>query len=172
MATKVHSFMSSQPTETNFPVTHLENTAIVQVSVRLSVVEAVGFKQTCQNLLQANSHLQKVIIDFQNTIFMDSSGLGAVVNNFKNAQEKGIAFTLCNVTPQVMAVLNLTGLDQVFSIESSQNIESAASENQVENRKVATRKTDPLPETHPSVASWMKRLIDIVGSLVGLVITA
>ncbi|NET00576.1 MAG: anti-sigma factor antagonist [Sphaerospermopsis sp. SIO1G1] len=172
MATKVHSFMSSQPTEINFPVTHQENAAIVQVTTRLSVVEAVGFKQTCQNLLHASSHLQKVIIDFQDTIFMDSSGLGAVVSNFKKAQEQGIAFTLCNVTPQVMAVLNLTGLDQVFSIESFNNVESAESESQVDNRKTTNWKTDSLPQTHPSVASWMKRLIDIVGSLVGLVITA
>jgi anti-anti-sigma factor len=172
MATKVHSFMSSQPTEANFPVTYLNNTAIVQVSVRLSVVEAVGFKQTCRNLLQADSHPQQVIIDFQNTIFMDSSGLGALVNNFKYAQEKGITFTLRNVTPQVMAVLNLTGLDQVFAIESSKSAEPTESSDQGDNRKNAIRKADPLPQTHPSVASWMKRLIDIVGSLVGLIITA
>lgn len=172
MATKVHSFMSSQPTEANFPVTYLNNTAIVQVSVRLSVVEAVGFKQTCRNLLQADSHPQQLIIDFQNTIFMDSSGLGALVNNFKYAQEKGITFTLRNVTPPVMAVLNLTGLDQVFAIESSKSAEPTEPSDQGDNRKNAIRKADPLPQTHPSVASWMKRLIDIVGSLVGLVITA
>ncbi|NET70751.1 MAG: STAS domain-containing protein [Sphaerospermopsis sp. SIO1G2] len=124
------------------------------------------------NLVTSTLMIQKVIIDFQDTIFMDSSGLGAVVSNFKKAQEQGIAFTLCNVTPQVMAVLNLTGLDQVFSIESFNNVESAESESQVDNRKTTNWKTDSLPQTHPSVASWMKRLIDIVGSLVGLVITA
>ncbi|WP_353929783.1 anti-sigma factor antagonist [Okeanomitos corallinicola TIOX110] len=171
MATKVHSFMSSQPTEANFPVTYLNDTAVVQVSMRLSVVEAVGFKQTCQNLLQADSHPQQVIIDFQNTIFMDSSGLGALVSNFKYAQEQSITFKLCHVTPQVMAVLNLTGLDQVFSIESYKSFESTESNDSGDNRKTAGRKVDPLPQTHPSVASWMKRVIDIIGSLVGLVIT-
>lgn len=171
MATKLHSFMSSQPTEANFPVTFLNDTAIVQVTMRLSVVEAVGFKQTCQNLIQADSHPQQIIIDFQNTIFMDSSGLGALVSNFKYAQEQGIRFALRNITPQVMAVLTLTGLDQVFPIQSPNSVEPIESNNLADSRNTVARKADPLPQTHPSVASWMKRLIDIVGSLVGLVIT-
>jgi anti-anti-sigma factor len=173
MATKLHSFMSSQPTEANFPVTYLNDTAIVQVSMRLSVVDAVRFKQTCQSLIQADTHPQHLIIDFQNTIFMDSSGLGSLVSNFKYAQEQGIGFRLRNVTPQVMAVLDLTGLDQVFSIESPHSVSPIEPNHIKENNRITnSRKADPLPQTHPSVASWMKRLIDIVGSLVGLIITA
>jgi lipopolysaccharide/colanic/teichoic acid biosynthesis glycosyltransferase len=70
-----------------------------------------------------------------------------------------------------MAVLNLTGLDQVFSIDSSDDVEPTETSNLEDNRKNAARKVETLPKTHPSVASWMKRAIDIVGSLVGLVIT-
>ncbi|BAU09014.1 MULTISPECIES: anti-sigma factor antagonist [Fischerella] len=162
MAMKVQGFMISQPQEVDFPVMFLHDTAIVQVSERLSVLEAVAFKQTCQNITQANPIPQKIIIDFQQTTFMDSSGLGALVSNFKIAQDRGIEFILRNVTPQVMAVLNLTGLEKVFFIESS-DLLPAPSKNQLEEQ---------LPTTHPSVRSWMKRLIDIVGALVGLVIVA
>ncbi|BAZ39883.1 anti-sigma-factor antagonist and sugar transferase [Calothrix sp. NIES-4101] len=154
--------MTSQPTEADFPVTFLNETAIVQVPARLSVLEAVAFKQTCQELVQTNAVLKQIIIAFDNTIFMDSSGLGALVSNFKNAQEQGIEMALRNVTPQVLAVLNLTGLDQVFPIESSAGAESLPSY-QLE---------EVLPTTHPSIKSWMKRLIDILGAIVGLVITA
>lgn len=162
MAMKVQGFMISQPQEVDFPVMFLHDTAIVQVSERLSVLEAVAFKQTCQNITQANPIPQKIIIDFQQTTFMDSSGLGALVSNFKIAQDRGIEFILRNVTPQVMAVLNLTGLEKVFFIESS-DLLPVPSKNQLEER---------LPTTHPSVRSWMKRLIDIVGALVGLAIVA
>ncbi|PLZ99254.1 anti-anti-sigma factor [Fischerella thermalis CCMEE 5268] len=154
--------MISQPQEVDFPVMFLHDTAIVQVSERLSVLEAVAFKQTCQNITQANPIPQKIIIDFQQTTFMDSSGLGALVSNFKIAQDRGIEFILRNVTPQVMAVLNLTGLEKVFFIESS-DLLPVPSKNQLEEQ---------LPTTHPSVRSWMKRLIDIVGALVGLAIVA
>ncbi|WP_180966143.1 anti-sigma factor antagonist [Fischerella thermalis] len=162
MAMKVQGFMISQPQEVDFPVMFLHDTAIVQVSERLSVLEAVAFKQTCENITQANPIPQKIIIDFQQTTFMDSSGLGALVSNFKIAQDRGIEFILRNVTPQVMAVLNLTGLEKVFFIESS-DLLPVPSKNQLEEQ---------LPTTHPSVRSWMKRLIDIVGALVGLVIVA
>lgn len=102
----------------------------------------------------------EIIIDFHQTIFMDSSGLGALVSNLKIAQEKNIKFTLRNVTPQVTAVLNLTGLDKVFNLES-----------QAESPSINRQLEEQLPATHPSVRSWMKRLTDIVGSLIGLFIT-
>ncbi len=171
MATKVQSFMSSPPVPVDFPVTYLEGAAILQVPVRLTVLEAVSFKQTCQNLIQADSPPKQIFIDFQNTTFMDSSGLGSLVGNFKNSQEKGIKVTLRYVTPQVMAVLNLTGLDQVFPIESLQQLPPINTDKTTDPGKNNSRKPEPLPQTHPSVASWMKRVIDIVGSLVGLVIT-
>ncbi|MBE9034445.1 sugar transferase [aff. Roholtiella sp. LEGE 12411] len=171
MATKVQSFMTSQPIEVDFPVSSLNDTAIVQVPARLSVLEAVGFKQTCQGLTQSNSHPKYIIIDFHQTTFMDSSGLGALVSNFKYAQEKGIVLILRNVTPQVMSVLKLTGLDQVFSIESIGDVSLVKQENIVDVRKTSSRQVEQLPTTHPSVGSWMKRFIDIIGSLVGLVIT-
>jgi anti-anti-sigma factor len=167
MATKVQSFMTSQPTEAEFPITSLNETAILQMPARLSVLEAVGFKQTFQDLTQTDSYPKQIIIDLQQTTFMDSSGLGALVSNFKTAQEKGIVLILRNVTPQVMAVLNLTGLDQVFPIES--NNETPPIE--ANSPKSVSRKIEQLPTTHPSVACWMKRCIDIVGGLVGLVIT-
>lgn len=172
MATKVQSLMSGQAVPTDFSVTYLEDAATLQAPVRLTVIEAVSFKQTCQDLIEGDSPPKQIFIDFQNTTFMDSSGLGSLVSNFKNSQDKGIKVTLLNVTPQVMAVLNLTGLDQVFPIESRPEIASVPTHNPKDTGKNNSRKVDPLPETHSSVASWMKRVIDIVGSLVGLVITS
>ncbi len=117
--------MNRQATEADFPVTFLNETVIVQVPARLSILEAVDFKQICQELIQSNRVLKQIIIAFDNTIFMDSTGLGALVSNLKNAQEQGIEMTLRNVTPQVLIVLNLTGLDQVFSMESYGNDEDS-----------------------------------------------
>ena len=70
-----------------------------------------------------------------------------------------------------MAVLNLTGLDQVFPIESISEMPVIEAVHLIDASKNTSRKVEQLPTTHPSVASWMKRLIDIVGALVGLVIT-
>ncbi|MDZ8052345.1 MAG: anti-sigma factor antagonist [Aulosira sp. ZfuVER01] len=162
--------MTSQPKEV-VPVTSLNETVIVQVPARLSVLEAVDFKQSCQALIQANVQLKQIIIDFHQTTFMDSSGLGALVSNFKTAKEKQVLFILRNVNPPVMAVLNLTGLDRVFSIESSDILSQKEQHDPPDAQIFSSRKVEQLPTTHPSVASWMKRLIDIVGAMIGLVIT-
>ncbi|MCM0594097.1 MAG: sugar transferase [Gloeotrichia echinulata IR180] len=171
MGTKVQSFMTRQPKEVDFSVTPLNETAIIEVPVRLSVLEAVGFKQTCHDLTEISPHPQQIIIDFHQTTFIDSSGLGALVSNFKITKEKGINFILRNVTPPVMAVLNLTELDQVFSIESLGSLSPKEDSNLPDTQGLTTGKIEQLPTTHPSIASWPKRLIDIVGSLIGLVIT-
>ncbi|MDB9539342.1 anti-sigma factor antagonist [Anabaenopsis tanganyikae CS-531] len=156
--------MTTQLTQEDFLVTSFQETVIVQIPARLSVLEAVSFKQTCEDLIQGDTPPKEIIIDFEQTTFMDSSGLGALVSNFKQTRVKGISLTLRNITPQVMAVLNLTGLDQVFPIESSREITEA--ENLTPNQRL-----EQLPQTHPSIASWMKRFIDIIGATVGLVIT-
>lgn len=146
-----------------FPVTILEEISQIQVPPRLSVLEAVAFKQTVQELCQNDSTPSLIIIDFSQTTFMDSSGLGALVTNFKIAQAKGIKLILRNVRPQVMAVLSLTGLDRVLTIETATE--------PVAPTEARRSETQP-PATHPSIRSWLKRIIDVLGAIVGLVITA
>lgn len=143
-------------------MTFLKETPLIQVPPRLSVLEAVAFKQTCEQLCQGDSLPSKIILDFSQTIFMDSSGLGALVSNFKIAKTKNIQLILQNVRPQVMAVLSLTGLDQVFTIESRLEPLMPA--------PIDSGKVQP-PATHPSIRSWVKRVLDVAGALVGLGIT-
>lgn len=145
-----------------FPDTVLEKIPMIQVPPRLSVLEAVAFKEACQQLCQEDSVPSQIIVDFSQTTFMDSSGLGALVSNFKTAQARGTKLVLRDVRPQVMAVLSLTGLDDVFTIEQSLSPQTPTPTDDSEFQP---------PMTHPSVRSNVKRAIDIVGALVGLGIT-
>jgi anti-anti-sigma factor len=130
--------------------------------VRLSVLEAVNFKTTCQELFSGSTVPSKIVLDFSQTTFIDSSGIGALVSNLKLATQQNSDLVLRSVKPQVMAVFALTSLDQVLTIE-----EPSATSTPTETLLSDT----PLPMTHPSVQSWVKRLIDIVGAIVGLMIT-
>ena len=96
---KVQSFINSrQSTEPDFSVTLETDTAIVQVSARLSVLEAVAFKQTCQDLIKANTVLKQIIIAFDNTTFMDNSGLGALSVTLKLLKNKVLRW-YCGMLP-------------------------------------------------------------------------
>ena len=155
--------MTRQNSPADFPITLVLSSAVIELPGRLSVLEAVGFKQTCHQLLEEKPMPQKIILDCQKTKFIDSSGIGAIIHNFKAAKERRVKLILRNVHTPVMAVLSMTGLEKLLSIESLVENNTQSSQNSSLNQ---------LPKTHPSVHSWIKRLIDIVGSLVGLAITA
>jgi anti-anti-sigma factor len=132
------------------------------MSERLTVLEAVEFRDTCHHLLNQTRLPQTIILKFSQTQFMDSSGVGVIVHYYKLAKEKKIELVLVDVQPPVMAVFSMTGLKDALTIVS-------------DCPEACCRDHCPYPtppETHPSVRCKLKRLLDIVGSLVGLTITA
>ena len=143
-----------------FPIVFSNNNPIIQLPSRLSVLEALAFKQTFHQLLEQNPAIAQITLDFHQTQFIDSSGIGALVHNLKATQNSGVNLILKNVHPPVFSVLSMTGLDQVLTISIP------------EIGQTSSQRNFQPPETHPSVRSWVKRLIDIVGGLTGLGITA
>ncbi|NEN92147.1 MAG: exopolysaccharide biosynthesis polyprenyl glycosylphosphotransferase [Okeania sp. SIO3H1] len=156
--------MVSQTSETDIQVTFRDKTPVVHLPLRFTVSEAELFKSTCQKLFQSENTITKIIIDFSKTNFIDSCGIGSLVTNLKIAREKNIEFILSDVNSLVMGVFCLTGLDKILIIEQSPHSE-------VKSKSNSKPEENQLPVTHPSVKSWVKRLIDIVGALVGLFIT-
>ena len=147
--------MINETPEIRFPLSYFQENPVVELPERLTVLEAVAFKQTVSELLQKNIPYQTIILDFSQTKFIDSSGIGALIGNLKIAQKENVELILESVQPPVMATLSMADLLEVLNIRSS-----------------AKWSTKEKPETHPSVLSWLKRLIDIVGAIVGLTITA
>jgi lipopolysaccharide/colanic/teichoic acid biosynthesis glycosyltransferase len=95
-------------------------------------------------------------LDCSATAFIDSSGIGALVSLLKASREQDVELVLTEVHPAVMAILELTSLNHVFTIQPS----GAGAPFQA--------KVDPTQAAHPAVRSRTKRLLDIAGALVGL----
>ena len=153
--------MTSQLPETRFLIIPME-CPVLRMPDRLTVLEAVQFKDLFHHLIAQTPTPEKVILDLNATQFMDSSGVGALVHNLKAARAENIELVLANVHPPVMGVLSITGLDQLLTFQTSP---LAAQENGL------TTPENHLPETHPSIRSWLKRGLDILGGIVGLLIT-
>lgn len=132
---------------------------VIYITEVFTVLEAVAFKQSCQDLFQQNPHLDQVILDFAETSFIDSSGIGALVICHRLSQVQGARMQLQNVPSQVMMALQMTELDKIFTIKPAALPASVQ------------RRLNNLPSTHASVRSKAKRLTDIVGAIVGLLIT-
>ena len=146
--------MIDETPERTFPTSSIQDKPVVEIPERLTVLEAIVFKQTVGQVLQQDIPDGQILLDFSKTRFIDSSGIGALVANFKVARTNNIELILESVQPPVMATLSMTGLIDVLHIRSSAKWSHKES-----------------PETHPSVRSLVKRLIDIFGSIVGLILT-
>ena len=155
--------MDSQTTSADFLVTVLNDVYLVQLPVHLTVIEAVAFQDRFKQLCQQKPAPRRIVLDFGQTTFIDSTGIGSLVGSLKTARTEEIELILWSIHPQVMMAFSLAELDRVFQIDLGTEAIIYT-----ENRLTEDR----WPITHPSVRSRTKRAIDIVGALVGLLITA
>jgi anti-anti-sigma factor len=136
------------------------NTETIKMPKELTVVEAVPFRNAFRAVCESPDKPLTVLLDFSQTSFLDSSGIGSLASSIKMSKAHDIDLRLTGLNPQLRAVLTMTGLDKVLNIDAPAD---SAQEPVQESL---------LPATHASVRSRTKRLIDIVGALVGLAITA
>jgi anti-anti-sigma factor len=146
---------------TSFEVIWVNQVPLIRVPEHLSKREADSFKETCKQLYQ--THPLRIIVDFSQTTFMDSSGLGALISISKAAQAQGIEVALWSISGQIEMVFSMAGLDKFLTIDAGTAAISLNSKRSP-NQQVFI--------THPSLTSRAKRLIDILGAVVGLGITA
>jgi anti-anti-sigma factor len=140
----------------------LQDTLLIQMPPRLTVVEAMSFRQFFREQSENETCLSRIILDFGQTTLIDSSGIGALLSNLKTARVSGIQLTLWSVGPQVKLAFSLAGLEDLLNIEPQTEA----------TPKVFTPQTpSEVSVTHPSVRSPIKRSLDIVGSLIGLGLT-
>ncbi len=155
---------------------------ILQMPALLSVQQGLEFKGLVQSHLDSlavegspdASFQASLVLDFSSTVFMDSSGIGALISCHKLTQKAGVNLLLRNLSPQVRTVLQLTELDRLFTIEPDPLLAGDFSGSDVRDPDASE-----LPKlevfnivTHPSVHCRAKRCLDVVGALVGLAITA
>jgi anti-anti-sigma factor len=98
------------------------------INSEVKIVEPAGIlnnslaSQLCHEInevVQAGTTL--VLVDLQAITFIDSSGLGGLVNAFKSTRAAGGKLVLCSVCEQARMLLEITGMDQVFEIFPNQS---------------------------------------------------
>lgn len=170
--TSRHNSITSSRSSASFTASVLESMGTIHLTQSFTVTEAESFKRTCQQAFERHPGLQEVVLDFSETQFIDSSGIGSLVICHRLCESRGAKLRLINVRDQVMMALSLTELDRVFHIEQWPSPPARRSRRgRLQNGRYQ-RALGNLPGTHPSVRSKAKRSLDIVGALVGLALTA
>lgn len=61
----------------------------------------------------AENYVKKIVFDFSKTVFMDSSGIGVLLNRYKQMERSGGKVAICGAGPQVQRVLNIGGIGKL-----------------------------------------------------------
>lgn len=100
-----------------------DQVCIVRPAGRIDLSCAFDLRRALTKQVQRGETL---IVDLQEVLFMDSSGLGALISGFKAAKKRGAGFCLMRPNGQVSYVLHSSALNRVLSIYHSREEAFAA----------------------------------------------
>jgi anti-sigma B factor antagonist len=90
---------------------------ILDVRGEIDVATSPELQQLLTALIAHGPEL--VIVDLTHVSFIDSTGLGVLVGAVRDVRADGGDIRLVVTQPQIIRLLELTGLDEVFSVVSS-----------------------------------------------------
>jgi anti-sigma B factor antagonist len=100
----------------SFDVKKQDDITIIDVEGQLIVGNRQELKQKVLEELEGGD--RKFLIDFANTGYIDSSGLGVLVSLSKKIREQGGELRLANLNEDLRTLFELTKLDTLFHIAS------------------------------------------------------
>ena len=104
----------------------MSKNSVLKVSKRLDASNSAEFKTEAVSILTGAS-VRYLVIDFSETGFLDSAGLGALVSILKNvSQSKEKRLALASLSPHVRQIFELTKLYRLFEIYN--NVDEAIAE--------------------------------------------
>ncbi len=103
----------------SFSMNRQGDVLVVDVDGQLIVGNRQELKQKVLDELERGE--RKFLIDFSNTGYIDSSGLGVLVSLSKKIREQGGELRLANLNEDLKTLFELTKLDTLFQIADSRD---------------------------------------------------
>ncbi|HEX9059646.1 MAG TPA: STAS domain-containing protein [Clostridia bacterium] len=90
-----------------------------QVQVRISTQN--DFKDIMDELIQENVG-RTVIINMDGIVYMNSTGLGIIIDTYKRIKENNGRLILCNLLPDILNLFEITRLNKFIEIYETESI--------------------------------------------------
>jgi anti-sigma B factor antagonist len=101
----------------SFDIRDDEGVPVLAVTGEIDVYTAPSLREQLVALSQGSS--TTAVVDLSDVSFVDSTGLGVLVSGLKRFREAGGDLPLVVTQPQILKVLEITGLATVFSVHST-----------------------------------------------------
>ena len=96
-----------------------QNTVFIAQFENYDRFNAVIFQEVKDKLNSLLEPESKLILDLDGVKFIDSSGFGAMLSVFKTARKTNSSFKICNINSEVMELVKLMQLHNVFDISDN-----------------------------------------------------
>jgi len=93
-------------------------TGLIQDTNRFTATLAPDVKTHLVEALKQNG--VQLTLNLKNIKFIDSTGIGVLISALKTARQNNSSFVLCSVQHDVMSLLKLMKLDQIFDIDTGE----------------------------------------------------
>lgn len=74
---------------------------------------------TFQDSVRRGDAPKVAILDLCQVPYMDSAGMGAIINFFTHCQKKGVRLVIAGVSPRVSELFKMTGVDTLIPMTNS-----------------------------------------------------
>ncbi len=81
--------------------------------------ETKAFHQAVKELL--DQHYQKLVLDFKDVRFINSTGLGELISAHTSSVRRGCRLVLCNLNNSVSSLLVITGLEKILEVKKTRD---------------------------------------------------
>ena len=99
-------------------IREIDGITIVDLEEQIKGPDSGKLKKMITDLVDRELH--KISLNFENTIFMDSASIGALMNSKLYSDEKGATISVFNLSDDIQDLFEMTNMDKVFEIYSSE----------------------------------------------------
>jgi anti-sigma B factor antagonist len=100
-------------------VSHASGMPVLEVGGEIDVASAPEFERSLSDFISKTPEI--IVVDMSAVSFIDSTGLGVLVGAEAEVRENGKNLRLVVTQPHITKLLELTGLDAVFTVLSDTN---------------------------------------------------
>ena len=97
-----------------------KNALVVHLSGEIEQCAANEIKDSI-DIEILNSTKKNIIFNLEKVTLMDSSGIGLIVGRYKTAKNLGGTLVMCNATPGVRKMIDLSGIGKVITMYDTLN---------------------------------------------------
>lgn len=87
----------------------------LELSGEVDIYTVEKLKETFNKIIEEKK--ETIRIDANNLDYIDSTGLGVLIGAFKKLKIEEKTIIIYNIKPSIKKLLNITGLDKIFTIE-------------------------------------------------------